>query len=237
MPRMKPLFALLVAVLLLPLAAHADEIDPALTKACPGLAAWAATHPHHGEEAAQQDAGRVVTDPTLRDELAQRSAADQKARNAAIDSGHRDKAANLAVSAVDADNRAWLKGVVASQGFPTVDAVGMKGVADAWLLVQHADPDPAFQAAVLKTLQSRLASGGVHKYDVALLTDRVLLAQGKPQRYSTQFALGKDGTLAPQLTEDLAHLAERRAAMDLMPLPVYQCMLRTTYAPVLKPAD
>jgi hypothetical protein len=223
---------LLLSAALLSPAAKADDGDAALMKACPGLAAWAATHPRGGGEASMHDAaGRRYTNPALRHELAGRAAADEKARNAAIAAGMQDETANKAVLAVDAGNLSWLKEVVARQGFPGVDAVGRQGVSDAWLLVQHADRDPAFQAAVLETLESRLASSGVRKADVAMLTDRVLRAQGKPQRYASQFMRAKDGSLVPEPIADVAHVDQRRAAMDLMPLADYQCVLRFSYAP------
>lgn len=237
MSRMVPWFLLLLVVSLPLTVARADDDDATLMKACPGLATWAASHPHRRDEAARQDVGRHVADPVLRDALATRAVADQKARDAVVAAGAPNKALVTRLMAVDADNLSWLKGVVDRQGFPTPETVGELGVSNAWLLVQHADSDPAFQAAVLKTLQSRLADSGVQKADIAMLTDRVLRAQGKPQHYATQFTPGKDGRpiLAP--VDDLAHVDQRRAAMGLMPLPVYRCVLRVTYAPPVKAAD
>ncbi len=237
MPRTMALLPLIFTLLLLPMAARADDGDAALMKACPGLVAWAATHPHGGDAAARQDADHRATNPVLRDALAARAAADQKARETVIAAGGKDEAANAGLARVDVENLSWLKDKLAKQGFPTLDAVGKQGVFDAWLLVQHADRDPSFQASVLKTLESRLAAGGVRKADIAMLTDRVLRAQGKPQRYATQFMPVKDGSLVMQPTDDLAHIDERRAAMDLMPLPVYRCVLRVTYAPTPRASD
>lgn len=231
MPGTRPFFALLLAALLLPGIALADDGDAALMQACPGLAAWAAVHPHRSDEATRDDGLRQFTDPALRQQLATRAAADENARDTAITAGMRDKTANTAILAVDADNLAWLKSLVARQGFPTQDAVGALGVSNAWLLVQHADSDPAFQASVLKALQLQPVTSGVRKADVAMLTDRVLRAQGKPQRYASQFVPAGNGSMVPAPTEDFAHVDERRAAMDLMPLSIYQCVLRATYAP------
>lgn len=228
MPRMTLLLLPLAFALLVMPAAQADDDDAALLEACPGLAAWAATHPRGGASThgARQ---RRYANPVLRRALAARVAADEKARADLINAGMHDQAANAAVLAVDAANLDWFKGIVAAQGFPTVDAVGSEGVNDAWLLVQHADRDVAFQADVLQMLQSRLSTGSVRKADIALLTDRVLRARGKAQRYASQFTRAKDGTLVPEPTEDMAHVDGRRAAMGLMPLADYQCMLRFSY--------
>lgn len=219
--------ALLVAC---PAIALAADEDAALAKACPGLAAWAAGHPHGSDAAAAADAGRQVGQPSLRAALATRAAADTRARDAMMAKGAPDPAAMKAILDTDAGNLAWLKGVVARQGFPTVAQVGNEGVADAWLLVQHADRDSAFQVQVLRTLQARGADAGVRKQDLAMLTDRVLLAQGKPQRYGTQFKPDANGALAMQPVEDEEGLDARRASAGLMPLAIYRCVLGASYA-------
>lgn len=221
---------LLVAMLLAcPVAASAEDEDAALAKACPGLAVWAAGHPHGSDTAAMADAGRQISQPSLREALATRAATDTRARNAMMAKGAPDPAAMKAILDTDAGNLAWLKGVVARQGFPTVAQVGVQGVADAWLLAQHADRDSAFQLKVLRTLQARGAEAGVRAQDLAMLTDRVLLAQGKPQRYGTQFVPDALGALAMQPVEDAAGLDARRAAVGLMPLALYRCVLGASY--------
>lgn len=211
--------------------AMADDGDAALFKACPGVAAWATDHPHSSEKAAQDQETEHVSDPALRSELARRSTNDQRVRKAMIAAGSGARAAGKEAAAVDSDNLRWLKAVVDKQGFPTMAQVGKSGFHDAWLLVQHADSDPAFQTAVLEQLKPLLANNGVPRPQFALLTDRVLRHQGKPQRYGSQFMPGKDGSFVLEPTQDMAHVEQRRAAMGLMPLPAYKCILGFTYAP------
>ena len=63
-----------------------------------------------------------------------------------------------------------------------------------------------------------------------MLSDRVRLAQGQPQRYGTQFVRGAGGELVlEQPVEDIDGIDARRKEMDLMPLNLYQCVLRATY--------
>ena len=238
MSRTMKLLVIPFCVLLLSPVARADQSDDALMKACPGVAAWAVDHPRHQQEPiSASEAARIVEAPKLRDELARRASSDESARNAWIAASPEHKAATGEVAAaVDSDNLSWLKAVVKRQSFPTVEQVGGSGVSDAWLLVQHADSDPAFQAQVLDVLKTRLASGGVRKQDFALLTDRVRRAQGKPQIYGSQFIPDKLGHLVPQPIEDMAHVDQRRAAMNLMPLAAYSCMLRFTYSPATQAA-
>lgn len=149
----------LSATMLLSTAAMADDGDAALFKACPGVAAWAANHPHSDVKAARSKQAEHVSEPALRDELASRVANDQKVRAALIAAGGADCAAGKQAAAVDGDNLVWIKAVVRKRGFPTIDQVGASGFDDAWLLVQHADGDPAFQAAVLEVLKPLLMSG------------------------------------------------------------------------------
>ncbi|MGS0572113.1 DUF6624 domain-containing protein [Xanthomonas oryzae pv. oryzicola] len=164
----------------------------------------------------------------LRQELLARMEKDQQVRYAAIAAG--GKPADWAtVTPVDRANTAWLKQVVAAQGWPGRRLVGEDGANAAWVLVQHADADPAFQAQVLALMETALATQDVAPDDVALLTDRVLLAQGKPQRYGTQFHRDADDRMALQPTEDEAGLDARRLRMGLPPMDQYKKMLQDIY--------
>lgn len=96
----------------------------------------------------------------------------------------------------------------------------MEGANQAWLLVQHADADPAFQERVLVLMQAAVAEGEASGSDLAYLTDRVRRAQGKPQVYGTQFQ-EVDGVLQLQPVEDLAQLDARRAAVGLESMAAY----------------
>lgn len=121
--------------------------------------------------------------------------------------------------AVDSDNTAWLRDIVDTTGWPRRSRVGDDAVVAAWLLVQHADHDPAFQRRCLDLVEA-LPEGEVEATKLALLTDRVLLAEGRPQRYGTQ-AILVDGRYQVRETEDPEHVDERRAAVGLEPLATY----------------
>lgn len=161
-------------------------------------------------------------DMALRQELIEREAQDQKAR-ATLAAGDTGSAALAEVMRVDADNVAWLKAVVAERGWPGKSLVGREAAKGAWVLVQHADADADFQRRAL-SLMEKAGPSEVDAADVALLTDRVLLAAGEKQRYGTQFKRrGKDLVLEP--TEDMASLDARRAQAGLPPLETYKSMM------------
>ncbi|MCE4373411.1 DUF6624 domain-containing protein [Xanthomonas hortorum] len=171
---------------------------------------------------------RAALNPQLRQELLARVEKDQHAQNAAIAAG--GKQADWASTVpVMRENTEWLKQVVATRGWPGRRLVGEDGANAAWTLIQHSDADPAFQAQVLALMEAALARQDVAPDDVALLTDRVLRAQGKPQRYGTQFQTGADGRMSLQPTEDEAGLDARRRSMGLPPMNQYKKMLHDVY--------
>ncbi len=81
----------------------------------------------------------------------------------------------LAAGVEDHDNTEWLKALVAKQGWPKRSDIGEDAAEQAWLLVQHADADPAFQLSSLRLMEPLMAKGEVAKGDYAYLCDRVML--------------------------------------------------------------
>lgn len=99
------------------------------------------------------------------------------------------------------------------------DAWGEEAEA-AWYVVQHAD-DLSFQRAQLEDLQRLSATfPGVPRKQLAYLEDRVLLGEGKAQRYGSQLEV-VDGQLVPLPIDRPAELNERRASMGLPSMEAY----------------
>jgi hypothetical protein len=110
-----------------------------------------------------------------------------------------------------------MKVLIAQYGWLGYSLVGPMGADAAWLLVQHSDQDVPFQKYCLGLLEQSVAAGDADPRHLAYLTDRVLVAEGKRQRYGTQFH-GQHESLP---IEDEAHVDERRAQMGLEPLDDY----------------
>jgi hypothetical protein len=201
--------------------------------AAPGCALLQA---HRPPAEAEESARPMPADLALRDELLAMQAADQAARNAWMAAGMTDKAHAARVRALDEKHTTRLEAIIAEHGWPTEALVGPLGVEAAFILVQHADHDPAFQARMLPEIEAAAARGELEKQHVALLTDRVLRAQDKPQRYGTQF-WPQNGEWQPQELEDPANVDARRKAMGLMPLSEYKAVIEQTYGkpPVDRP--
>ena len=94
---------------------------------------------------------------------------------------------------------------------------------------QTTGADPSFQAKILKIITPRLRKNEIDGNQDALLTDRVLVAQGKQQRYGTQFEEHGD-QLKPKPIQDEAHVDERRRALGLISIKNYTCVLHAVYA-------
>jgi hypothetical protein len=147
------------------------------------------------------------------------------------------KAAFREGSRVDRENTTRLKEIVAAYGWPTRDLVGDDAAHAAFLLVQHADHDPDFQADCLPLLQRAATRGEVKKLAVAYLTDRVRVKRHRPQLYGTQYHVRQDATGAAiaddrgeldyllPIVEDVDGLDERRASMGLAPWSEYEARM------------
>ena len=144
-------------------------------------------------------------EPALRLELLRRVKADQEACAACVEwekangqgvrstprlSSAGRKAESRSFSApfkgpIERTRSAWERSSRSTAGRPSRSSA-RDGSNAAWLLVQHADAEPKFQRKCLD-LMTKLPQDEVSQTDLAYLTDRVLLAEGKKQIYGTQF--------------------------------------------------
>lgn len=124
-----------------------------------------------------------------------------------------------AVMAADAAHTARMKAIIAEHGWPSASKVGAEAASAAWLLVQHADADPAFQRSMLELMAPMLATGEIKPQHYAYLWDRT----HEPQKYGTQ---GKceGASWVPRAIEDPARVDAERAAMKMPPLAEYAAM-------------
>ena len=120
----------------------------------------------------------------------------------------------------DEDNLKWLKGRVARAGWFEIGSHGVAADQAAWLMVQHADGDPEYQAYIVSVLASKAHSGATNPQNFAFLSDRVSVRAGAPQTYGTQMECVDGEWLAPNIESPAAELDARRAAMGLPPYRV-----------------
>jgi hypothetical protein len=127
--------------------------------------------------------------------------------------------------AIDKLNMARLAAIIARYGWPGMRFAGAEYAGNAFLVLQHADT--ASQRSYLPLLRAASARGDFPASDLAMLEDRVLMAEGKPQLYGTQFAPGQP--LRLYTVADEAHLDQRRRDMGLPPMSEYLQMMRQFY--------
>lgn len=129
------------------------------------------------------------------------------------------------VERMDRTHAKRLKAIVEKYGWPTINMVGEKASDAAWLLVQHADRDLDFQLHCLDLMK---AGGNVKPLNIAYLTDRTLVAQGKPQIYGTQFYRpnGKDEYI-PRPIREPESVDARRTEIGISTLEEYSKVINS----------
>ncbi len=185
--------------------------------------AWKARH-----------AGQQPKDEALRRQLLAMADSDQAVRHFfEVPESARDTLAMRRTATRDSVDEAELRRIVARHGWTTVTLVGADGASAAWLIAQH---NFDIQQEALR-LMLALPPSEVDPQNLAMLQDRVLVHEGKRQRYGTQLdALPPGQALRFNPIEDPARVDQRRAGVGLPPLKVYACIMRVVYhTQVLEP--
>ena len=118
------------------------------------------------------------------------------------------------VRAIDQTNLDYVKSVLPADGWFRKSRDGDQVGRDAWLIVQHAPDDRAFQRQVLAAMEPLVKIGEARGADYALLYDRLEMYEGRPQRYGSQ-ATCADGGWALHAIEDPDQIDERRRSVGL----------------------
>lgn len=166
-------------------------------------------------------------DAALRDELITLEARDLALRSPAPPAEFQSRAAQL--DRTTRANQTRLREILDSRGWPDRATVGSSGARAAWTIALHADTDPALQRRCLDLMQQAQARGEASPAAVAYLTDRVLVNQGKPQIYGTQFT-SEGGEPKAHPIADTTNLDARRAHAGLPPMAEYDRMIREAAA-------
>jgi len=119
-------------------------------------------------------------------------------------------------------NKVFLEEVLNKYGYPGYDLVGKAGEKNYWVMVQHCDFDPQFQARVLEKLKLQVDADNADGRNFGLLTDRVGLNSNKKQVYGTQVTYVKEtGQAIPKPLLDSLEVNERRKSIGLEPIEDY----------------
>jgi hypothetical protein len=164
-------------------------------------------------------------DEELRAELLARCEEDQRVRHRFLADRSRELAGDM--HRIDEANTRWLSELVAERGWPGKTLVGEDGAHAAYLLAQHADPEP--QRVFFPLMRSAAEAGEASRKDLAYMEDRVRIRNGQAQLYGTQFISNAEG-FGPQAIEDPENLDRRRASVGLGPFAEYEAQMRSRHA-------
>ncbi len=139
--------------------------------------------------------------------------ADQKARKAYLKNPNNKKLSKQVWNA-DSNSIKEAKKIIKQYGWPTFDLIGKIGSKNFWLLIQHCDRDIIFQKECLELFRQEVKNGQADSKYFAYLTDRVLRADGKKQKFGTQFLI-KNNKIALAPTIDLKNINKRRLSHGL----------------------
>lgn len=120
---------------------------------------------------------------------------------------------------VDAANLPKVEAILTRYGWLGPGEVGQDANTALFLVIQHSDT--ATQEKFLPLMREAVKAGKTHGAWLALLEDRVALAEGRPQTYGSQLRRDGDGPLYVQAVEDPDHLDARRASVGLPPMADY----------------
>ena len=159
-----------------------------------------------------------MTDDALAQELIDMTERDRLLQSGALSD---DFAAQLAHRRVTVDNGDRLAQILQSHGWPTVSSVGAEAARRAWLVAQHADRQLDLQREALTLMTQAVRAGEADPQQLAMLRDRVLVNEGRPQIYGTQIAGVVDGAPVPWPCEEPDQMDARRAEVGLDPFLVH----------------
>lgn len=154
----------------------------------------------------------------LKNKLIQMAQRDEEVRSNLIRRGLLFGAYHPEMEQVHNDHADELERIMAEHGWPTRALVGDEASNAAWLIVQHAIGKPGFQKSCLEILKREVANGTVDAKGVAYLEDRILVFEGKPQIYGTQFDWDASSKLSPRPIRDPDKVDVLRRSVGLPPL-------------------
>lgn len=193
------------------------------------MAALSAGCPTGGERGSgSRETARESRIPdAVRQELIRLGAEDQEARRELSPDRMQDTAFAKSMLRGDSARTARLRAIVDEYDWPDSLRAGGEAAEAAFLILQHS-PSHELQKEWLPTIEGLARQGTVAADQAALLIDRVLVHDGLPQRYGTQFEI-VDGRLVLDSVENEAGLEARRSSMGLPSMEEYIRLMEEVY--------
>ena len=172
----------------------------------------------------------TVTHPQQRDQIMQLYFDDQASRGNVmqeiVERYNIDTSLYHGESGIDIDlmNREKLQSIISEHGFPTKEMVGSEAMQAIFLVIQHADRDPEWQADQLPLIKNAVDAGDMEGQSYAYLYDRIQTKVSGAQLYGTQISSIDPVTKEVILfeIENEESLDERRRKFGIMPIDMYK---------------
>lgn len=128
---------------------------------------------------------------------------------------------NYLIYIIDWVHNSRIKNIIRDNGYPSSKLIGRDGMDKFWLLIQHQDYDLPLQKVCLRRCD-------FSRKNVAYLTDRIAIGEGKKQIYSTQFSgkFDSKGNPIPKPIKNLSGLDKRRKWAGMEPFEQYMKQIK-----------
>jgi hypothetical protein len=141
--------------------------------------------------------------------------ADLEFRNQLIQKGELGEGYNERMEQLHNNNANLLNDIINTIGYPSIDKVGEAASDAAWLIIQHSIGQPDFMKKCMELLKNTVNENTADPKNLAYLSDRIAVFEGKPQLYGTQFDWNEKGELVPNTFDDLIKVNQRRNSIGL----------------------
>jgi len=140
---------------------------------------------------------------------------DLKLRNQLIKNGKLYNGYNEEMEMLHISNAVKLSRIIDEIGYPTINIVGKDASDAAWLIIQHSISQPKFMKKCAKLLSNAVDEEQASAINLAYLTDRIAVFEGKDQLYGTQFDWDENKYLSPNKYDNINQVNQRRKAIGL----------------------
>jgi len=113
-------------------------------------------------------------------------------------------------------------------GMPTLNDVNQTQMDAIWLVIQHAPGK--YRKQYIGLLEKAAENGDLQKTNIAMMKDRILMDDGKPQIYGTQISMNQEtGEWELYNLENSAYVNQRRKEIGFMPIEEYLTHFNLTF--------
>lgn len=136
-------------------------------------------------------------------------------REKLIGEGKLGEGYNSEMEIIHLENTRALNQIIDQIGYPTISKVGKKASEAAWLIIQHSISSPHFMKKCLILLEIAVKKKDAKPINLAYLSDRIKVFEGKKQLYGTQFDWDESGNMSPQKHDEVSKVNQRRQSLGL----------------------